>query len=197
MGRRGRPAPSAAYSVVMRFERIFDDLEGQFAHHRQEEVRAVSEELTRAEQAQLTLADRLRGAEDQRVTLHLGPALRVAGTVQDVGAGWVSLAGEGGRLRAVTPLAAIALMEGLPSRALPMGDAVLSPLGLGSILREIARDRSVVRVETAAGGVIGRIAAVGADTLDVRTLPTGEPTPVPGSARITVSTAALLAVLLN
>src|SRR5699024_1640329 len=126
----------------------------------------------------------------------LGPALRVAGTVQDVGAGWVSLAGEGGRLRAVTPLAAIALMEGLPSRARPMGDAVLSPLGLGSILREIARDRSVVRVETAAGGVIGRIAAVGADTLDVRTLPTGEPTPVPGSARTTVSTPALLAVLL-
>src|SRR5699024_5437218 len=146
-------------------------LEGQFAHHRQEEVRAVSEELTRAEQAQLTLADRLRGAKDQRVTLHLGPALRVAGTVQDVGAGWVSLAGEGGRLRAVTPLAAIP--------------------------REIARDRSVVRVETAAGGVIGRVAAVGADTLDVRTLPTGEPPPVPGSARITVSTAALLAVLLN
>ena len=68
----------------MRFERIFDDLEGQFAHHRQEEVRAVSEELTHAEQAQLTLADRLRGAKDQRVTLHLGPALRVAGTVQDV-----------------------------------------------------------------------------------------------------------------
>lgn len=181
----------------MRFERIFDDLEGQFAHHQQEEVRAVSEDLTRAEQAQLTLADRLRGAGGHRLTMHLGGSLRVAGTVQDVGSQWVSLAGDGGARRAVVPLAALAMVEGLPSRARPAEEALRSPLGLGSVLREIARDRSVVRLETTAGAVIGRIAAAGADTLDIRSLPTGESTAVPGSSRITVATTALLAVLLH
>src|SRR5699024_12389598 len=79
-GRDARAVPRpGAYSGAMRFERIFEDLEGQFAHHQQEEARAVSEELTRAEQAQLTLADRLRGAEGRRLTLHLGGAVRVSG----------------------------------------------------------------------------------------------------------------------
>jgi len=181
----------------MRFERIFDDLEGQFAHQQQEEVRAVSEDLTRAEQAQLTLSDRLRGAGAHPVTLHLDEALRVGGTVAEVGQGWVALAGEGGARKAVVPFAAIALVEGLPSRVRPAEESLRSPLGLGSVLREIARDRSVVHLETAAGSVIGRIAAVGADTVDLRSLPTGESMAVPGSSRITVTIPALRAVLLR
>jgi hypothetical protein len=189
------PSHDDAYSGRMRFERIFDDLEGQFAHQQQQEVRAVSEDLTRAEQAQLTLADRLRGAAGHALTLHLGTALRVGGTVQDVGTEWVSLAVEGGGRRAVVPLCAVALVEGLPTRARPAEETLRSALGLGSVLREIARDRSVVRLETTAGGLIGRIAAVGADALDLRTLPTGEPTAAPGSARLTVTTSSLLAVL--
>ena len=59
-------------------------------------VRAVSEDLTRAELAQLTLADRFRGAEGHRLTLHLGATLRVSGTVQEVGSDWVVLAEAGG-----------------------------------------------------------------------------------------------------
>lgn len=181
----------------MRFERIFDDLEGRFAHQQDQEVRAVSEDLTRAEQARLTLADRLRGAGDHVLTVHLGPELRVSGTVHDVGAEWVSLAAKSGVRTAVVPLAAVALVEGLPPRARPAEEALRSPLGLGSVLREIARDRSVVRLETAAGVVIGRIAAVGADMVDVRTLPTGERTTVPGSSLITVAIATLRAVLVR
>ncbi|AXK45512.1 hypothetical protein [Brachybacterium saurashtrense] len=181
----------------MRFERIFDDLEGQFAHQEEQEVRAVSEDLARAEQAQLTLADRLRGAQGRAVVLHVGDGLRVDGTVEEVGADWVALAGESGARRAVVPLPAIAVVEGLPARARPAEEALRSPRGLGSVLRGIARDRSVVRLETAAGALNGRIASVGADALEVRTLPTGEPTPVPGSARITLTVSALRAVLLR
>lgn len=181
----------------MRFERIFDDLEGQFAHHQQEEVRAVSEELTRAELSQLTLADRLRGAEDQRLTLHLGPALRVGGVVQEVGAGWAALAAEGGRRSAVVPLSAIVMVEGLPPRVRLPEESLRSPRGIGSVLREIARDRSLVHLETRGGAVTGRIASVGADALDLRSLPTGESTVVPGSARITVTLDALLVAQLR
>lgn len=188
---------SGAYSGAMRFERIFEDLEGQFAHHQQEEVRAVSEDLTRAEQAQLTLADRLRGAQGHPVTLHLDAALRVSGIVQEVATQWVALAAEGGGRSAVIPLAAVSMVEGLPVRARPAEESVASPLGIGSVLREIARDRSVVHLETAGGTLIGRIAAVGADTLDLRSLPTGEATAVPGSARVTVALSALRAVQLR
>lgn len=179
----------------MRFERIFEDLEGRLEHHEQEELRAVSEDLARAERAQLTLADRLRGAGEREVTLHIGAGLRLAGTVLEVGQGWVSLRESRSAQRAVVPLHAIGILEGLSSRARPAEESLRSPLGLGSVLREIARDRSVVRLETTAGSVLGRIAAVGADTLDLLSLPTGESSSVPGSARLTVTTASLLAVL--
>src|SRR5699024_7696198 len=168
-------------------------LEGQFAHHQQEEARAVSEDLTRAEQAQLTLADRLRGAEGRRLTLHLGGAVRVSGVVREGGAQWVAFAADGGGRgaggplggrgvggqwvalvadsggrSAVVPLAAVVMLEGLPSRARLAEDSASSARGLGSVLREIARDRSMVHLETAGGAVTGRIAAVGADALDIR-----------------------------
>lgn len=178
----------------MRFERIFEDLEGRFAHHEREEMRAVSEDLARAERAQLSLADRLRGAGGRSLTLHLGSVLRLEGTVEDVGEGWVALHEESGGRRTVVPLPAIALIEGLPVRARPAEESLRSSLGLGSMLRTIARDRSVVRLETTAGGVMGRLAAVGADAVDVHSLPTGESGTVPGSTRITVAMDALLAV---
>lgn len=183
----------------MRFERIFEDLEGRFEHHEQEELRAVSEDLARAERAQLTLADRLRGAGRRELTLHVGSGLRLAGAVEEVGAEWVSLRETRTAQRAVVPLAAIGIVEGLSSRARPAEESLRSPLRsplrLGSVLREIARDRSVVRLETTAGTVLGRIAGVGADALDVLSLPTGESSSVPGSARLTVTMSSLLAVL--
>lgn len=179
----------------MRFERIFEDLEGRLEHHEQEELRAVSEDLARAERAQLTLADRLRGAGERELTVHIGADLRLSGVVQEVGAEWVALRETRSAQRAVVPLAAIGIVEGLSSRARPAEATLRSPLGLGSVLREIARDRSVVRLETSAGAVLGRIAAVGADTLEVLSLPTGESASVPGSTRLTVTTDSLLAVL--
>lgn len=178
----------------MRFERIFEDLEGQFAHHREQEMRAVSEDLTRAERARLTLADRLRGAQGRPLTLHLTTSLRVAGVLQEVGPDWVALGEGAGTARSVVPLAAVVVVEGLSPRARPAEESLLSPLGLGAVLREIARDRAVVHCETTAGALVGRISAVGADSLDLRALPTGETVAAPGSSLLTVATAALLVV---
>src|SRR5690625_7783485 len=75
----------------MRFDRIFEDLEGRFVHQEQEEIRAVSEELARAERAQLALADRLRAAGDRPITIHLEQDLRVTGPVEEVGWEWLEL----------------------------------------------------------------------------------------------------------
>ncbi|MCT1996698.1 hypothetical protein M3C58_00500 [Brachybacterium muris] len=180
------------YSEAMRFERIFEDLEGRFAHHEQQEMRAVSEDLTRAERAQLTLVDRLRGASGARLIVHLGAGMRIQGDVEDVAADWLLLRESAGSTLALVPIERIAAVEGLASRARPGDDSPLGTLGLGGVLRRIARDRASVRIETTIGALTGRIAAVGADSLDVQTLPTGEASAVPGSTRITVSMDALV-----
>ena len=194
MGRNGR---SGAPTVVrMRFERIFEDLEGRFAHYEEEEMRAVAEELGRAERAQLTLADRLRGADGRTLTLRLGASLRLTGTVDRVGPDWVVRTdATGPAQQAVVPLAASTTVEGLPARARTAPEGIGSALGLGSVLRGIARDRSVVRLETTAGQLVGRLAAVGADTVDVRSLPTGEHVTAAAGGLLTIATASVLAVL--
>lgn len=191
----GRSCPrTGLYSETMRFERIFEDLEGRFAHHEQQEMRAVSEDLTRAERAQLTLVDRLRGASGAALIVHLGPDMRVAGTVEDMGSDWLLLRETAGSALVLVPTARIALVEGLVARARPADESPLRGIGLGAVLRRMARDRATVRVETTIGSLTGRIAAVGADALDLQTLPTGETSAVPGSTRVTVGINALIAV---
>ena len=179
----------------MRFDRIFEDLEGRLVHHEQEEMRAVSEELARAERAQLDLADRLRAAGDRPIMSHLGEDLRVTGPVQEVGLDWLELRDQASGTRVIAPLASISLIAGLSDRARRREEALRPPRRLGSVLRGIARDRGVVRLETRAGRLTGRIATVGADALDMHQLPTGESSiSGTGSARITVAMGALLAI---
>src|SRR5699024_4804072 len=87
------------------------------------------------------------------------------------------------------------MSAGLSDRARPREEALRPPRSLGSVLRGIARDRGVVRLETRAGRLTGRIAAVGADALDVDQLPTGErSSSVTGAARLTVAMSALLVI---
>lgn len=192
---RARAGGSWSYGASMRFDRIFEDIEGRFDHEEREELRAVSEDLTRAERAQVTLADRLRAAGDRPVLLHLGQDVRVHGVVQEVGPDWVLLRRRAASDRALVPLGRIAMAEGLGPRARPAEEA--SPqLQLAGMLRHVARDRSLVRLETEAGSLAGRLAGVGADALELLSTPTGESSPVPGSARVTVALAALRLVLL-
>ena len=179
----------------MRFDRIFEDLEGRFVQQEQEEIRAVSEELARAERAQLALADRLRAAGDRPITIHLEQDLRVTGSVEEVGWDWLELREQASGARVIVPSASISMIAGLSDRARPREEALRPPRSLGSVLRGIARDRGVVRLETRAGRLTGRIATVGADALDVDQLPTGErSSSVTGAARLTVAMSALLAI---
>lgn len=169
----------------MRFDRIFDDLEGRMEHLEGEERRAMTQELTRAERAQVALADRLRAAVDRRVALRLSGGISTEGSVEAVGADWVRLRGAAGA-RCWVPLAHAVIVEGLPPRSAPPASSRLSPPSLGHELRRLAQDRATVRLATSAGTVVGRIAAVGADALDIRQLPTGERSLSPGSALATV-----------
>ncbi|MFC0674496.1 hypothetical protein [Brachybacterium hainanense] len=177
----------------MSLGRMFDDLEGRFAHLEGLDMRAMSDELARAERSQVQLADRFRAAQSRPVGIHLDGGIRVDGIVDEVGEGWVLLraAVEGGR--SLVPMPRIAMVEGLTARARPAEESRASlPRGIGHVLRRLARDRSLVRIRTDGGSCHGRIRAVGADALDVLTSPTGEASRVPGRQEIVVPFAALL-----
>lgn len=177
----------------MSMERMFDDLEGRFAHLESLDMRAVSDELARAERAQVRLADRFRAAIGRPVRLHLAGPLAVEGLLEESGEDWALLRPPAEAGPALVLLDRVALVEGLAQRAKPRSDSVMErPRTLGAVLRGIARDRSLVRLHTSGGSFHGRLRSVGADALDVRTSPTGEGARVPGGQDVVVPFGALL-----
>ena len=157
-------AVGPAYREPMRWHALFADLELQLDAAQARDLLDDVPDLTRAERAGVGLAARLRAHEGEVVvTVHGGHALR--GLPADVGAAWVLLA-DGPREHLV-PFGAIAVVGGLGDAAAPAQDGVGSRLRLGHALRAVARDRSVVRVLTTAGTLVGRVDAVGTDHLDL------------------------------
>lgn len=173
---------------------MFDDLEHRFAHLEELELRAQAEELTRAERADVLLADRLRAAHGTRIGIVLRSAERLVGSVGEVGDGWCELTGTRGPRRALVRTEAIALVEALGARARPLTDANSLPRSLQSHLRARARDRVHVLMHTEIGHVAGRIIHVGADAIDLRRLPTGERSDLGTAAGVTVPLRALHAI---
>lgn len=159
------------YGAVVRWERLFADLEAQLAAARAADDRVTLRELVRAELATVALADRLRAAVGSSIALHVGnlPGERdavVRGEVVDVGAGWV-LIGSPPAQQALVPMAVVVAVGGLPVDVAPPAGPVESRIGLGHALRALARDRVQVRVYTPARQLTGRLDRVGADHVDV------------------------------
>ncbi|MBO3086742.1 hypothetical protein J4038_00355 [Cellulomonas sp. zg-ZUI40] len=174
------PAPSH------RWEQLFADLEGQLAAGRAEEVRWDVAELTRAERGRVALADRLRAATGGRLRIATAHGEPLDGVVVDAAAQWVLLDLGAGR-RAVVPTAAVRAVEGLGASVAPPAGRLESALGLGHVLRALARDRVVVTVRTDAGVLTGRLDRVGADHLDLtQVTPAGRGVSVPFGALLAV-----------
>lgn len=182
----------------MSIESMFDDLEGRFAHLQDQEQRALAEELTRAERAQLVLADRLRGAAGARITVRLGSGLAPTGRLARVGADWIELAESAEEPpRVLISMRGIEMLEGLEARARPAEESVLPAPTLRRELRSLARDRALVQLRTTSLQVRGRIAAVGLDALDLLVFSTGERGAVPPGARVTIPLAAIVLVAVD
>ncbi|QAY68863.1 hypothetical protein [Xylanimonas protaetiae] len=154
-----------------RWEALFADLEAQLAAHEQGERDGEVAELTRAEHAAITLADRLRAVVGRPVSLELLDGETVTGTLATVAASWLVLAGRGavGPTEHLVPATAVAAVTGLGRQGVP-STSRLDALGLGTVLRELQRDRARVVVRTAAGQAVGRLARVGQDHLDLEEL---------------------------
>lgn len=152
---------------------LFADLAGQLDGARGLELDSAVADLTRAEAATITLEDRLRAAAGGSVQLLLVGGIDLQGEVREVAPEWVLLVVVGREV--VVPLAAVDAVRGLGARAAPApgsgAPARGRALGLGHVLRTIARDRTVVRVRTAHREHVGRINRVGKDHVDLVAVP--------------------------
>lgn|GEM_PF-253014 len=176
------------YRVRVRWEALFDDLAAQLDAAERAGLTEAVADLTRAEQATVSLVDRLRGTAST-VTLELRDGSHVAGEVRDVAADWV-LVGERRRQHLV-PTGAVSAVTGLGRFARPAASPRSERLGLGHALRALMRDRRPVQVRVPSGAYPGWIARVGKDHVDLEVAPgaTHGTRSVPYSALLCVSDA--------
>lgn len=179
-------------SDTSRWAALFADLEAQIVAEEAAERDGAVAELTRAEQASVPLVDRLRAARGRPVRLDLRDGEVLDGRLAHVATQWLQLDGRGTRARVqhLVPLAAVAAVTGIGRHATPSTTRT-DGLGLGTALRGLQRDRARVQVRTTAGVLIGRIARVGADHLDVEEVDLARPAVrvVPFAALLRVSEA--------
>lgn len=179
---------SVVYGVCVRWEQLFEDLEGQVRAARTADARADVAELVRAERSAVHLVDRLRAAVGRPVRLELDRADPVDGTVVEAATEWVLVA-DGAVRRALVPVGGIVGVHGLDPHAAPPPGRVEQRLGLGHALRALARDRATVRVEATGRVWRGRLERVGADHVDLSVGPE-----VRAATAVTVPFAALRVV---
>lgn len=150
---------------VVRWDALFTDMELQAEALEADARGAHVAELTRAERSSVHLVDRLRAGLGHPVDVVVRTSGRVSGELLDVAAAWLLL--QDSRREHLVPMNAVVSVRGVPTVAAAGAGSALRRLGLGHALRALARDRCVVRCETAAGAVVGRVDAVGADHVDM------------------------------
>jgi hypothetical protein len=160
----------------MRWDALFNDLEGQFTEADRLVLDAQINERVRAEMVGLELADRLRGVLGCRVSVYLASGELFSGTLTHVGGDALVLDEE--QHQVLIPYTAAARYVGLGRLSAAETSPVRRRLGLSRALRSMARDRAelTVLVGNASGSVrlAGVIDRVGMDYLDLAVLSPGE-----------------------
>ena len=157
----------------MRWEQLFDDLEGQAEAADAADLDAELRDRERAERARLRTVDRLRGSVGRPVDVGVRGGERERGTIRRVGSDWLLLETAPGR-EALIPLAAVVVIAGLAHRSFEPGSEgpVLGRLDLRHVLRVVARDRSRVGLVLDQSPLLsGVIERVGADHLELADAP--------------------------
>lgn len=170
----------------MRWDDLFADLEAQMGAAEHAQFQAEVQDLTRSERAGIELASRLVSAKGQQVGVTLRDGETVRGVLVDAAAQWLLIGASGPQT--LVPLHAIALVSGLPPRTSELSE-VDKRLGMGHVLRALARDRARVIVDTAGQSVAGLVGVVGADYIEVSTA-VGSSAVVPMAAITRVRSAA-------
>lgn len=171
--------PAAHYRGGVRWEALFADLEGQFAAAAQAGREDEIIDLTEAEMATSTLADRLRARVGGLLNVRLVGGTLARGEVLDATPQWLLLAEQGRRV--LVPLHAVVAAWPLGEVA-PEASVTERRLRLTHVLRAIAREGAAVLVRTADGDHRGWLTRVGADHVDLRVDDAGGALPVHGAA---------------
>lgn len=177
----------------MRWEGLFEDLEGQWRAEERRERDAEVADRTRAERAKVLLVERFAGRLGHPLALTLTGGDAISGTLNDLGADWLLLTDSAGH-EVIVGSGGIVAITGLGRS---IGPAVTARrFTMGYALRALARDRAaVILTDTAGGRVAGTIDAVGRDWCDISEHPVDEPRrPDQVRARRTVPTAAIVMV---
>jgi hypothetical protein len=175
MRHNSAPDGQTGREVVMRWEDLFADLEAQVDALGLAERAAEVAELTRLESSRLDLASRLRPAVGTSITVRCLGGTVLSGRLGAVGPGWLLL-DEGAGREALLATAAVTSVAGLGRLSGAAGSAVDARLGIGQVLRGVARDRSVVRICLTDSTVFdGTLDRVGSDYLELAVHAAGEP----------------------
>jgi hypothetical protein len=179
----------------VRWDELFADLEAQAEALRAAERDTEVAELTRLETSRLSLASRLGPAAGTAVRVRCLGGTMLSGRLSGSGPGWLLL-DEGAGREALLAAAAVTSVAGLGRLAASPSSAVEASLGLGSVLRAVARDRSVLRVgltdSTVLDGTLDRVAA---DYVELAVHAAGEPRRRAEVREVLVLPLAALAVL--
>lgn len=180
----------------MRWEDLFDDLEGQVEAWERAERDAEVADRTRFEVGQVTVIGRLRSLEGSELSARLRNGASISGTLVRLGADWVLLACPP---EVVVPVTGIATIDNLPWESMsPQGAGVVaSRLTLSTVFRAMAIDRARITIQlhdrTAVSGTADR---VGRDFVDVALHHADQaPRASAVTKRTTVAFAAISAVL--
>lgn len=160
----------------MRWQALFDDLEGQLAAAEAAELAGEVAELSRLEAGRIRLGDRLAAAAGAPVAVTLPGVGVVRGTLLDAGPDWLLL-DEGAGREALAPLEAVLGITGIGARAAPPGSEgeVGRRLDLRWALRGLARGRVGVVLGLRDGSsATGTLDRVGADHVDLAEHGVGE-----------------------
>ena len=148
-----------------RWERLFDDLEAQFAAEERRDVEAEVAERTRRERALVSWTDRIAAQGQAELSLEVAAGQRLTGRVADHGADWVLIELATGA-EVLVSLSSVLAIHGLVARSREATTA--RRFGWGSVLRALARDRSAVEVVDRAGTRrIGTIDVVLSDAFEL------------------------------
>ncbi|MHA7306278.1 hypothetical protein ACX80E_13705 [Arthrobacter sp. TMN-49] len=156
----------------MRWELLFGDLETQWHGATQLDLERHVNELARVEASQLTVAEALRGAKGQQISVVMCNGTAFHGAVHRVEPQWMLLSEDNRSV--LLPLAKLLRVHGLGTeRARTVSRVQYS---LAAALRVLARNRSVVvlDLDTAhPAGIRGVLDQVGADYVQLMQLADG------------------------
>ncbi len=175
----------------MRWDRFFEDLEDQLDSEWEAERAVLDTEAERLRLSRLSLRERLAAlaaAGGPPIVVDLLGGARASGGVHQVGADWCAL--DPGSRRAgpvIVPLSAIGALhlrapDLLSSARGERLSRIAERMTLGFVLRDLARRRLPVTVESGTSAVSGTIDRAAADHLDLAEHERGEPRS-PGEVR--------------